>query len=668
MNFEELLKDKPCTCGMTHTCSIKHILVEEGANQKLSGLLGGYRKILLVADTNTYAACGESIKAQIGERLESLLIYQRDGLLIPNEEAVDEMFAKLTDQTDLIVGIGSGVIQDTCKYVSFQKKLPYYIVATAPSMDGYASVGAAMIMGGMKVTYSAHVPEAIIADVDVLKNAPMDMIKAGYGDILGKYSCLNDWKLAKIVRNEYFCDYVYDLTYDMLVKTKDLGPKLLLRDPDAVRTLMEAIVGVGVAMAFVGNSRPASGSEHHLSHFFEITGILNDEPYFMHGTDVVYSSVYTERLREELLQLDVPPKNRIPGRPEWEQKIREIYTTIADSVIALQDKMGWYEEDWYAVYAQKWPEIKAVLAEAPSSEEMIAYLKSIEMDIDEFEALYGKDKIDAALKFGKDLKDRYSVLWLYYSLMVPKGKNGIMAKDTIKVIAMDLDGTLTQHKQHMTERCRQTLTELGKRYKLLMVGAGQVYRIFNQLEQFPIDIIGNYGLQYATYNPETKDLDIVRDLSFPYNKDDVEQRVRALREKHGYTDFVGDNVEYHPSGCLTFPVLGTKAAQSDKLAFDPDRKKRRAFYRDVVEAFPDYTVFVGGSSSFDMAPMPYNKFHALDQYCAEHGLAHENVLYVGDDYGLGGNDESVYQSDIPFLCVDDYAQFPDLISCLLGES
>lgn len=418
MNFEELLKDKPCSCGMTHTCSIKHILVERGANDKLCALLGDYRKILLVADTNTYATCGDKIKAQIGDRLESQLIYQRDGLVIPNEEAVDEMFAMLTDDTDLIIGIGSGVIQDTCKYVSFQRNLPYYIVATAPSMDGYASVGAAMIMGGMKVTYSAHVPEVIIADVDVLKDAPMELIKSGYGDILGKYSCLNDWKLAKVVRDEYFCDYVYDLTYDMLIKTKDLGPKLLQRDPDAIQTLMEAIVGVGVAMAFVGNSRPASGSEHHLSHFFEITGILNDEPYFMHGTDVVYSSVYTQRLREELLKLDAPAENKTLSREEWEKNIRRVYTSIADSVIALQDKMGWYEVDWYSVYAAKWPEIKAVLSEAPSSGEMIAYLESIEMDVAEFEKLYGAEKIDAALKFGKDLKDRYSVLWMYYSLMV----------------------------------------------------------------------------------------------------------------------------------------------------------------------------------------------------------------------------------------------------------
>ena len=418
MDFEKLLKGKECACGMTHTCAIKHIVIGKGANMKLGGLLGDYKKILLVADTNTYAACGEVIRDQIGDKLESVLIYERDGLLIPNEEAVEEMNAKLTEETDLIVGVGSGVIQDTCKYVSHRAKLPYAIVATAPSMDGYASVGAAMIMGGMKVTYSAHVPEIIIGDIDVLKDAPMEMIKSGYGDILGKYSCLNDWKLARIVRNEYFCPYVYDLTMDMVVKTRDLGEKLLARDPEAIGTLMEAIIGVGVAMAFVGNSRPASGSEHHLSHYFEIVGILRGEDYFMHGTDVVYSSVYTQRIREKLLALGAPERNAMLSREAWEENIRRIYGSIADSVIALQDKTGWYDEDRFDVYSEKWEEIRAVLAEAPGEEEMLGYIASIGLDAAEFDALYGEAKIADALVFAKDLKDRYSVLWMYYDLMV----------------------------------------------------------------------------------------------------------------------------------------------------------------------------------------------------------------------------------------------------------
>lgn len=240
-----------------------------------------------------------------------------------------------------------------------------------------------------------------------------------------------------------------------------------------------------------------------------------------------------------------------------------------------------------------------------------------------------------------------------------------MDKSKIKLIAMDLDGTLTQHKEQLLESQKQTLDRLKSKYKLLMVGAGQVGRIFNQMNKYPIDIIGNYGLQLATYNEETKELDVKRDISYPINKEKTEKTVTYLRDKYGFTEYRGDNVEYHVSGCITFPILGTKAYQADKLSFDPDRAKRRAIYREVCELFEDYNVFVGGSSSFDMAPKPYNKYYALDLYCKENNIAHNEVLYIGDDYGLGGNDESVYLSDIPFLKIDNYLDFTKLTEFLL---
>jgi glycerol-1-phosphate dehydrogenase [NAD(P)+] len=417
MDFVKMLQDKHCDCGMVHSCSIKHILIGSDVLPKYIPLLADYQKIFLVADTNTYAVFGKQVEEALGNKVESVLVFERDGILVPNEEAVAEMDAKLTAETQLIVGVGSGVIQDLCKYVSFQAKLPYHIIATAPSMDGYASKGAAMIMENMKITYNAHVPEAIIADSEILKDSPMEMIQSGYGDILGKYSCLNDWKLSRVVNDEYFCQYVYDLTYEMLTKTKDLGPALLERDAEAMATLMEALVGVGIAMAYVGNSRPASGSEHHLSHFFEITGILEDKPYFMHGTDVVYSAVYTQYVREQLLKLDAPEAHELPSRETWEENIRRVYGIAADGVIALQDKMGWYRIDRLPAYQAKWDAIKEVLREVPSSDKLIEYVASVGLDIAEYEKLYGEKKIQDALLYAKDLKDRYSVLWMYYDLM-----------------------------------------------------------------------------------------------------------------------------------------------------------------------------------------------------------------------------------------------------------
>ena len=240
-----------------------------------------------------------------------------------------------------------------------------------------------------------------------------------------------------------------------------------------------------------------------------------------------------------------------------------------------------------------------------------------------------------------------------------------MDKNKIKLVAFDLDGTLTQHKTPLSEEHKQVLDQLGKKYKLLMAGAGKCHRIFNQMNQYPIDILENYGLQYAEYNPETKDIEIKKNAVLPCDRESVDKRVTQLREKYGYTEFAGDNVEFHASGCVTIPLLGTKAKSEDKLAFDPDRSKRRAIYEEVKELFSDYIVFVGGSSSFDMAPAPYNKAYALAQYCEEYGIAHDEVVYVGDDYGPGGNDESVYLSDFNFITIDNYLDFPDVVKGLL---
>jgi len=236
----------------------------------------------------------------------------------------------------------------------------------------------------------------------------------------------------------------------------------------------------------------------------------------------------------------------------------------------------------------------------------------------------------------------------------------------IRLLAFDLDGTLTQHRSPLTPENRAALAALGEKYQLVMAGAGLCMRIFNQMEHFPIDIIGSYGMQVGKYNPAADTMNIVIDEKIPVDRESVEARVRGLREKYGYTAFAGDGVQYHSSGCVTIPILGTQARLEDKLAFDPDRKKRRAIYGEVCALFEDYNVFVGGSSSFDMAPRPFNKYYALDRYCAERGISHDEVIFFGDDYGPGGNDESVYRSDFGFIKVDDYREFPSLTAHLLA--
>ena len=414
-DIKELIKGiTNCPCGKEHTCPTEAVEIGSGVLHKIVDLCINYASILLVADQNTYMVCGEEVETLLGVKVQGKVLYQTGNKpLIPNEEALATLEAAVTENIQLIVGVGSGVINDLCKQVSFVKNLPYYIVATAPSMDGYASVGAALILKGMKVTLTARPPKAIVADTKVLKSAPLDMIQAGVGDILGKHSCLNDWKLSALVRGEYFCQRVYDLVYEAVETVDALAEAAVERDEAALGTLMQALVAVGIDMCFVGNSRPASGSEHHLSHYFEITGILDNTPYFSHGIDVVYSAVVTAVIRQKVLSTG-KPKVFAYDPSAWEAEIRRLYSSSADEVIMLQEKMGWYNEDAYENICSKWDAIKEILAMAPAEEEMLEMIKRIGLDYSEFVRLYGQKKIDDGILYAKDLKDRYSVLWVAY--------------------------------------------------------------------------------------------------------------------------------------------------------------------------------------------------------------------------------------------------------------
>lgn len=414
MNIENLTQGiTDCDCGKEHLCPIDYVKIGHGAIDCLPEICKNYKSILLISDENTWKVCGNKVYEGIKEKVNENLILNSDtDVVIPNENKISEIKKHLKEETDLIIGVGSGVINDLCKHVSFVHDLPYYIAATAPSMDGYASVGAALILNGMKVTLNARPPKAIIADTSVLKDAPIDMIRAGYGDIIGKYSCLNDWKLSSLINGEYFCQRIYDLTFECVKKVEELAEKIAERDEETVGILMEALVTVGIAMSYTGSSRPASGSEHHLSHFFEITGIINKEKYFAHGTDVMYSAIQTAKMREEII--GKTPINKKFDYEKWKKEINRIYKEIAPEVIALQEKMGWYNKDDFENVRTKWNEIKELISEVPSSEELTKMAERVGLDFAEFENLYGNDKINDAMLYAKDLKDRYTVLWLYY--------------------------------------------------------------------------------------------------------------------------------------------------------------------------------------------------------------------------------------------------------------
>ena len=403
-----------CPCGRTHFCPIEAVEVSSGALQKLPAILGNYKNIFLVADTHTWQVAGEAVHTLLKKSVAGILVYQRSGILVPDEEAVSELIAKLPDEADLILGIGSGVINDICKFVAWEKRLPSAIVATAPSMDGYASSGAAMITNGMKVTYTLEAPLYIVADTDIIKNAPMEMIRAGYGDIIGKYSSLNDWKLANLLNDEYFCQSIYDLVLEVTNCIRDSVFDIVARKDDAIELLMKALILIGITLSLVGSTRPGSGSEHHLGHFFEITGLVHHKPHLCHGIDVAYTTILTADIRHQICAKEPSfgiesPESRVAA---WDR----IFGPVAEEVTELQIEAGMYATDYWRTYGEKWPQILEILKECPTPEECAQMIRNAGFDMARFEDVYGTEKIKDAILYGKDLKNRYSVLWIYYAL------------------------------------------------------------------------------------------------------------------------------------------------------------------------------------------------------------------------------------------------------------
>lgn len=231
-----------------------------------------------------------------------------------------------------------------------------------------------------------------------------------------------------------------------------------------------------------------------------------------------------------------------------------------------------------------------------------------------------------------------------------------------KLICFDLDGTLTQHRTPLGEKSKSVLDKLAKKYKLLMVGAGNAPRIYKQMNEYPVDILANYGMQ------ESKIIDgkfvIVREDTSPVDKDFFIEKIDYLRKKYGYTEYKGDSVEFHASGMVTFPLLGTKADIADKVAFDPTRAKRKVLYPEVLEIFKDFTVYIGGSSSFDFSGKEYNKYDAIVKYAKENGYNLDEILYVGDDFGDGGGDSHVRLGGLDYVEILNYEELEEKLSYL----
>lgn len=358
MELEKILRSlENCPCGREHTIYTKVVEISSGATRRAGSVLtdaGFPKNVLLVADCNTIAvaeaeglsdsltAAGFSIKRLIYENMKYARV-----------EQVREVMALAAD-VDGIISVGTGSLNDICRVASFELKKMFCIFATAPSMDGFASDTAPIIENNFKVSWKAEQPAVIIADTKILAKAPAELKAAGFGDMVAKYIGILDWRVAHLLIDEYYCEAVAGITMSAVEKMVALADKVTSEDEEAAGAIMEALVLSGLGMKLALSSRPASGAEHVVSHYWECYKLARGIWPEYHGKKVGVATVLITRLYRNLADR-LPEIDPTADPTNWDEvyshftpeqipDVKKLNTpTITDKIDPAKLKASWGE-------------------------------------------------------------------------------------------------------------------------------------------------------------------------------------------------------------------------------------------------------------------------------------------------------------------------------------
>lgn len=429
-----------CACGRRHSMDMDFLCIRPGAVETIpEGLkaIGGL-KPFIVCDVNTKAAAWDKVEPVLKAAGIPYVLYCFPMEHVePDEHAVGSLTMAFDPSCDCVMGIGSGVINDCCKVLAHAVGCKQMIVGTAPSMDGYASNSSAMIRERIKVSLYGAPPAAIICDIDIMKNAPMRMLWAGFGDMLAKYIAICEWRISHLVTGEYYCENIADLMRASLKKVVDNAPGLKTRDEKAVQATVEGLVLSGIAMSYAGISRPASGLEHYFSHLWEMMALDRGTPYELHGIQVGVGTLITLKLYDEIRKMR-PDRATAEAfinsftDEEWCDMIRGIFGKAAETVI-LQEHTVFHKNDKarHAARLEKilagWDEIQRFIAEElPATETIAAMMKDLGMPMVPADIDVSREDTEKAFIGSRDIRDKYlssSMLWdmgVLYTTKVPE--------------------------------------------------------------------------------------------------------------------------------------------------------------------------------------------------------------------------------------------------------
>jgi len=418
-----------CSCGRIHSYRTEIVRGAGGLGhlpQCLKKLGAG--KPFLLADDNTYKAAGEQAETVLAAGGFAFSRHIFSGPVEPDEKSVGSAAMHFDAACDCIVGIGSGVINDIGKILSALTGRPYIIVATAPSMDGYASATSSMTRDGLKISLPSRSADIIIGDTDILRNAPLHMMKSGLGDMVAKYVSICEWRISHLITGEYYCEEIAALIRGALNRCVAQADGLLRREPAAVEAVFDGLIIGGVAMDYAGLSRPASGVEHYISHVLDMRAVEYGTPAELHGIQCAVGTLIALRLYEKLKTV-TPDKGKALAyaaafdRDTWETQLRSLLGKGAESMIALEDKEKKYDRDRHAkrleIILENWGAVLRIIdEELPPSEELERLLDTLGAPKTLAELGTPEQMLPAIFRATKDIRDKYVLSRLAWDLGV----------------------------------------------------------------------------------------------------------------------------------------------------------------------------------------------------------------------------------------------------------
>lgn len=373
MNLEAVIGHfAQCDCGREHVSDLKVYAMYPGALKDAGTILrsAGFPRIIrLVADRKTMAVT-EGLPGILSASGFDVGVTLFEDMRLADMAAVERIESEC-GAAQALLAVGTGSINDIVKYASFRKGLPCAIFATAPSMDGFASTVAALVDDGLKKSLPSHSPAVIIADSDILAAAPAALKSAGYADILGKYTALLDWKVSALLTGEYYCDRIAKATMDAVDACVGITDTVASSTPATAEILMDALVLAGLGMQFCGNSRPAAGAEHLVSHFWEMQSLREGRQLELHGKKVGIASVMVARKYHEIARSG---RIRRPGPPIDRQALGSILgDRIADLILSLNTPslLDGIDPEFFMT---QWETIRDLTESLPSADSLASLL------------------------------------------------------------------------------------------------------------------------------------------------------------------------------------------------------------------------------------------------------------------------------------------------------